>query len=286
MSGAITAFLAMALAGRALSAQLDTFEIMGYRSLIGVCIMLCVVTLRGKWNEISLDRFGLHMVRNLAHFTGQNLWFFAITLIPLAQVFALEFTSPLWVLILSPLVLGERLTSMRVLSAVMGFAGILMVTRPGAETLNAGVIAAGIAAVFFAITTVTTKRLTRDITPLGIVFWMTATQTVFGAVCAGWDFDIALPSAHSLPLMILIGCAGLFAHFCVTTALSFAPATVVVPIDFTRLPLAAIIGALFLSEPLNIWVLLGAAVIFAGNYLNIWAETRPGNARDSLETPL
>ncbi|SLN73276.1 Riboflavin transporter [Pseudooceanicola marinus] len=274
MSGAVASFLTMAFAGRALSSSLDTFEIMTWRSVTGVIIMVAVISLRGDWGLIDTRRMGLHIGRNIAHFTGQNLWFFAVAVIPVAQVFALEFTSPLWVLVLSPLVLGERLAPMRVLAAGLGFIGILVVTRPGAESLSPGILAAGCAAIAFAITMVTTKRLTRDVPTLSIIFWMTVTQTVFGFLCGGYDLDFAFPTLDTLPLLVLVGCCGLFAHFCVTTALSFAPATVVVPIDFTRLPLAAILGAIFVNEPFDLWVLAGAAIIFAGNYLNIRGETR------------
>jgi len=274
MSGAIVSFISMAIAGRAVSFELDTFEIMMWRSFVGVAIMCSVLTLRGRWHEVSTTHMGLHTVRNLAHFTGQNLWFYAITVIPLTQVFALEFTSPLWVLVLSPLILGERLTPTRALSALIGFVGILIVTRPSADTINVGIICAALAAIAFATTNVITRRLTRDVRVLGILFWLTVLQAIFGVICAGYDGDIAVPGAESLPWVVLIGCAGLLAHWCLATALSLAPATVVMPIDFARLPLVAIVGALLYAEPLDPYVLLGAAVIFGGNYLNIWKETR------------
>lgn len=274
MSGAVVSFISMAIAGRAVSFELDTFEIMMWRSFIGVAIVCAVLSARNRWHEVSTRHMGLQVVRNLAHFTGQNLWFYAITVIPLAQVFALEFTSPLWVLVLSPLVLGERLTPTRGLAALIGFAGILIVTRPSPETLNLGLLCAAGAAVGFALTGVLTRRLTRTVSVFCILFWLTVLQAIFGLICAGYDGDIALPSLASLPWVVLIGCAGLLAHLCLTTALSLAPATVVMPIDFARLPLAAIIGAMLYAEPLDPYVLLGAAVIFGGNYLNIWKETR------------
>ncbi|WP_375690610.1 DMT family transporter [Pseudooceanicola sp. LIPI14-2-Ac024] len=274
MTGAVVSFISMALAGRAVSVELDTFEIMLFRSLVGLVVMSVIITARARWSEISTRRMGLHGVRNLCHFTGQNLWFYAITVIPLTQVFALEFTSPLWVLVLSPLILGERLTPVRGLSALIGFVGILIVTRPGTAPLSAGLVCAALAAVCFAATNVLTRRLTRDVSVMNILFWLTALQAIFGVMCAGADLDIALPSAEALPLIVLIGAAGLMAHFCLTSALRLAPATVVMPVDFARLPLAAIIGALIYHEPLDPYVLLGAAVIFGGNYLNIWNETR------------
>ena len=110
MTGAIASFVAMAVAGRAVSFQLDTFEIMLFRSFIGFLLVLGFILVRGEGKNISRRHMGIHVVRNLFHFIGQNLWFFALTVIPLAQVFALEFTTPLWILILSPFVLGERLT--------------------------------------------------------------------------------------------------------------------------------------------------------------------------------
>ncbi len=274
MSGSIVSFITMAISARAVSFDLDTFEIMTWRSIVGVAIMAAVLSYRRRWHDVTTHRFGLQMVRNVFHFTGQNLWFYAITVIPLAQVFALEFTSPLWVMVMSPLILGERLTTTRGIAAIIGFAGILIVARPGAGTLSLGLFCAAGAAIGFAGSAVFTRRLTRDITVFGILFWMTVTQTVFGLVCAGIDGDITLPSLVTAPWLVLIGCAGLLAHLCLTTALSLAPATVVMPVDFTRLPLAAILGALVYSEVLDPFVLLGAAVIFAGNYLNIWAETR------------
>ena len=276
MLGAVVSFSAMAVAGRAVSVELDTFEIMTYRSLLGFLAVLAVAAPAGRLGGVSCRRLDLHLGRNLCHFAGQNLWFYALPLIPLAQRFALEFTSPLWVLILSPLFLREPLTRMRVLAALIGFAGTLIVTRPSPETLNAGTIAAAAAAVGFAGSVLFTKRLTRSETLVGILFWMTLMQAGFGLICAGADGDIALPSVPALPWLGLIAAGGLGAHFCLTTALSIAPATVITPVDFLRLPLIAVIGALAYGEPVDALVILGAGLIFGANYLNLWAETRRG----------
>lgn len=269
MLGALGSFSAMAISGREAGQTLDTFEIMTYRSLVGVVIVVSMLTITGSWQAVKRDRFGLHLARNLAHFTGQNLWFFAVTMIPLAQVFALEFTSPLWVVVLSPLILGERLTPIRALSALLGFIGILIVARPSPDSLNAGVITAASCAIFFALTVMFTKRLTRHEGTASILFWLTAMQLIMGLTMSGWDGDIALPDLATLPWILTIGLAGLAAHFCFTKALSLAPATVVVPIDFARLPLIALLAMLIYGEAVVIWTFVGAAVIFAANYLNI-----------------
>jgi drug/metabolite transporter (DMT)-like permease len=274
MSGAIVSFSAMAVAGRQLSSDLDTFEIMMYRSLIGIVIVLGAAMAMGRLGDIHPRRLRLHGIRNLAHFTGQNLWFYAVTLIPLAQVFALEFTSPIWVVLLSPLILGERLTPVRALAALIGFAGILIVARPSPESLNIGILAAGVSAICFAFTSLFTKKLTRTEPVTSILFFLTAIQAGFGVICAGYDGDIAWPGPQAVPFVFVVGLGGLLAHFCITKALALAPATVVVPVDFIRLPVIAVVGMILYAEPLDGWVFLGAAVIFAGNYLNIWTETR------------
>jgi len=274
MSGAIVMFSAMALGGRTLSAELDTFEIMLYRSIIGVVLVLAAGRIAGTLHQIKADRLGLHATRNLSHFAGQNLWFYAITVLPLAQVIALEFSSPLWVALAAPFFLAERLTAIRLFSAILGFVGILIVARPDFTSLDPGLIAAALAAVGFAGSAVFTKMLTRDQSITCIMFWLTAMQLVFGTICAGYDGDIAWPSAPLLPWVLLVAVAGLVAHFCLTSALSIAPATIVIPFDFLRLPVIAVLGMLVYGEALEIWVLVGAVIIFAANYLNIWTEAR------------
>ena len=274
MLGAIASFSAMAVAGRAVSHALDTFEIMTYRSLVGIVVLWVILTLTGQWRQVTRRSFGTHVVRNAAHFTGQNLWFYAVTAIPLAQVFALEFTSPIWVVLLSPLILGEPLTRLRLMSVLAGFVGILIVARPSPDTISPGLIAAASSAVFFALSVMYTRLLTRTETVLCIMFWLTLMQAVFGIIFSAWDGDMVAPSAQTLPWLVLIGLAGLLAHYCLTSALAIAPATVVVPIDFVRLPTIAIVGMLLYGEALDAWVFIGAAVIFAANYANIWYATR------------
>ena len=280
MIGAIVSFTAMAIAGRELAGEHDTFEIMTYRSLIGVVIVVAVAAPAGTLRQIGFSRLGLHTIRNAFHFAGQNLWFYAITAAPLAQVFALEFTTPMWATLMAPLVLGERLTRVRALSAVLGFIGILIVAQPGAGfVLTPGLMAAALAAVAFAATALATRFLTRSESITCILFYLTVIQAVFGLVTAGFDGEIALPSDSSAPWLLVVGCSGLLAHFCMTKALSMAPAAVVMPIDFARLPIIALVGVLLYGEGLEWAVLAGAAVIFGANYLNIRAETRAHRAQ-------
>jgi len=274
MVGAILSFSAMAVAGRSLSNLHDTFEIMLFRSIFGVAIVVAIALYAGTLGQIRTRRLGTHFLRNVFHFTGQNLWFYALTLIPLAQVFALEFTTPLWVMLIAALFLGERITRLRLISAMIGFVGILIVTRPFAGTLETGVFFAAGSAVGFAGAAIGTKMLTRTDSVTCILFWLTTMQTVFGLLMAGYDGQITTPTLQTLPWLALIGICGLIAHFCLTTALSLAPASVITPVDFLRLPIIAVIGMLVYSEALDPWVFIGGVLIFAGNYFNIRGETR------------
>jgi len=274
MGGTVVSFTSMAIAGREVSFELDTFEIMLYRSILGVVVVTALASAFGRLGEVRTNRIGLHGLRNIAHFTGQNLWFFALTGITLAEVFALEFTTPIWAILLAPLILGERISRVGLVSAGAAFAGILIVARPSPATVNPALIAAAACAVGFALSALFTRRLTRDQSVTCILFWLTVMQTGLGLICAGWDGDIALPSAGALPWLAVIGCAGLAAHFCLTTALSLAPAAVVMPVDFLRLPLIVALGALLYDEGLDPLVLLGGAIIFAANWVNLRLSSR------------
>lgn len=278
MMGATASFTAMAVAGRELSGDLSTFEIMTYRSVIGLIIVVGVAWARGQFPDIKARRMGLHLIRNLAHFTGQNLWFFAIGLISFSQLFAFEFSVPLWVALLAPFFLSERLTSTRIAAAVIGFIGILIVARPDQLELGPGVIAAFFCAIGFAGASIGTKLLTRTESTISIMFWLTALQLIFGLITTLYDGQIKLPDANTGPWVVIVALCGLSAHYCITTALSLAPATVVAPLDFARLPVIAVIGIMFYDEPLVAVTFVGAVIIFGANYLNIRAEQRIGKS--------
>ena len=268
--GAVASFAAMAVAGREAGRTLDTYEIMTYRSILGVIIVCAILTLWRRWGDVRGNRLGLHIARNTCHFAGQNLWLYALTVIPLAQVAVLEFSYPIWVALAAPFVLGERMTVQRAVAAALGFAGILLVVRPGVMPVNAGTLAALCAAFGFAGAALATRRLTADQTTLCIMFWLTSMQTAMGLAMALHDGAMALPDARALPFVIVVGLTGLIAHFCLTTALSLAPATVVMPVEFLRLPITATLGAILYLEALDPFVLLGSVVILGANLINLW----------------
>ena len=273
--GAILSFAAMAVAGRELSAELDTFEIMAYRSTLGFPVVAVALLWREGWRGAATAQPGRHAVRNVIHFAGQNAWFYGVATIPLAQLVALEFTNPIWVALLAPLLLGEALTWRKVAAAALGFAGVLVIAQPGVAPLDWGHAAGLGAALGFALTNVFTKGLTRRDSLLCVLFWMTTSQMVMGIAFAA-PGGVTLISAERAPWVAFVGLCGLTAHFSLTRALTLAPASVVAPMEFARLPVIAVVGMLLYGEPLEIAVLAGAALILAGNTANLLpARRRP-----------
>lgn len=275
MCGAIASFTLMAVAGRAIQAELNTFELMFWRSLIGFVIVAAVIAASpGGLAHIRTRVPGLHLGRNLFHFAGQNLWFYGIMVIPMAQLVALEFTLPIWVVLLAPLLLGETLTRRKLLVALMGFGGVLLVAQPGVQPLNLGHLAGILAAVGFALNMMLTKRIMRHDGVLCVLFWMTLSQTAFGlglSLIGGFTW----PPVTLTPWLIVIGLTGLTAHYSLTSALGLAPASIVAPMEFARLPIIALVGFWVYAEALDPLVFMGAAVIFSANYLNL----RKGNVK-------
>jgi len=198
MTGAIVSFSAMAVAGREILDELSSFELMMYRSFIGLGIVLIFGFATGKIRNVRIDRLPLHGLRNLAHFIGQNLWFSAIPLITLAQVFALEFTTPIWVVIFAVLFAGEKLTRPRMLAVALGFIGALLVARPGVGGDPLGLALAAASAICFACSIVTTKLLTRTETVLGVLFWLTVMQAVMGLIAGLLAMPLGVMSAWIL----------------------------------------------------------------------------------------
>ena len=272
MIGTMVSFSLMAISGRELAPELNTFEIMFFRSLIGLVLVVTIGTLSGTLHQIKTDRLGLHMLRNTAHFTGQNLWFLAVAFIPFSQVFALEFSTPLWVALLAPVFLGAALTRRRLLSVGIGFSGVLIVARPDFSQLNPAILAAMACAICFACSLMTTKKLTIEQSTTCILFWLTLMQLGMGLVAVVLTGSLSAPQGIDYIWVTTVSICGLTAHFCIARALALAPAIVVIPLDFLRLPLISLIGFLAYNEA------FGAMLIFTAVLINLQAERQRNRA--------
>ena len=278
MIGTMVSFSLMAISGRELAPELNTFEIMFFRSLIGLVLVVTIGTLSGTLHQIKTDRLGLHMLRNTAHFTGQNLWFLAVAFIPFSQVFALEFSTPLWVALLAPVFLGEALTRRRLLSVGIGFSGVLIVARPDFSQLDPAILAAMACAICFACSLMTTKKLTIDQSITCILFWLTLMQLGMGLVAVVLTGSLSAPQGIDYIWVTTVSICGLTAHFCIARALALAPAIVVIPLDFLRLPLISLIGFLAYNEAFEWAVVFGAMLIFTAVLINLQAERQRNRA--------
>lgn len=269
MLGAVFSFSLMAISGRELGGELNSFEIMLWRSLAGILIVLAFAWQFNTLDQIKFTHLKLHALRNISHFFGQTLWYFAVTQITLAQLFAFEFTAPLWVAIMAPLFLKETFTKRKFLAICVGFSGILIIARPEAGSLSIGMLAAIFCAVGFAGSVLTTKLLTRKYSVTCILFWLTVMQFLLSLFFAGIYGNITIPKITSLHWITIISIGGLTAHFCITSALTLAPASVVAPLEFLRLPLIAVVGYFAYNEALSIFVLIGAILIVVANIANL-----------------
>lgn len=266
MLGALFSFTAMALSVRELSSTMSTFQLLFFRSLVGLIFVGFLIWRAGP-GVLKSQQLGLQVFRNIIHYGGQFGWFVGIALLPLAEVFAIEYTTPIWTMIFAIPILGERLTRMRVLIAAIGFTGVLVILRPGIEIIDIGALAVIGAAICYAFAHVFTKKLSTTDSTLAILFYMTVVQLPLGLIPSLNDWY--WPLLNEWPLIIIVGLSALSAHYCLTTAFRLADASVVAPMDFLRLPLAATFGFLVYNEPLDPYVFLGALIIMSGIYLNI-----------------
>jgi len=269
--------LIVAVAGREATRELNVFEIMELRSVLGFLMLYPLVHRNGGLATMKTSRPLQHIGRNLVHYAGQLGWFFALTLIPLGQVVAIEFTMPIWTAILAATFLGERMTVSKISAIVLGIVGVIVIVRPATGAINPGQLIALAAAVGFGISIAMMKSLTRTETTLAIVFWMAVIQGATGFLPSIYFWT--WPSAYTWGWIVVIALCGTFSHFCMARAMLYADATVVVPMDFLRVPLTAAAGWLIYGERLDMLTVLGATLILTGNLLNLKAaEPVPARA--------
>jgi len=267
MTGWLSAMVTIAVAAREAGKVLHVFQIMELRSLLGILLFLPMIVAAGGLRAIRPRHFGLHCGRNAVHYSAQFLWFLAITMIPIAEVVAIEFTGPVWVALLAVAFLGERMTTARIASVVLGIIGVVIVVRPGLDHVEVGQVVALVAAIGFAGSIILVKSLIRTESVVSIIFWMLIIQAVIGAIPAALLWQN--PPSKVWPWLVVIAFCGTYSHFCMTHALRHADAMTVVPLDFLRVPLTALAAWALFSERFDIFTVIGAAVILGGNLLNL-----------------
>ncbi len=269
MALSMGSFIGMSIGSRELAANLSIRQVLFFRALVGLFVI--VLFMRSLWPEIrQMRQFRLQLIRNTVHFTAQYFWTIGVVLMPLASVFALEFTMPVWVAFFAWAILHERPTRARLLAVLGGFLGVLVIVRPGTGIVDPAAGLVLIAAMGYGLSLVLVKLLTRQNSPGVIVAWMILIQLPLGLVAALTDWRPV--HIADLPWMIVAGAGALSAHYCMAQALRRLDASVAIPVDFLRVPLAAIVGYLFYHDAIDIWVFAGAAIILFSNLRALRAE--------------
>ena len=205
MLGALLCLCGMAIAGREMSVELNAFQITFIRSVFCLAALLLLLRVIG-FSRVRSSQKKMHVARNVIHFGGQTGWLYGVAILPLAEVFAIEFTAPIWTAILATVILGERLSRYRMLAIVLGFAGIVIILRPGIAAIQPAALVVLFAAVCFAATYVFTRHMSISESPLTVIFYMNLVQLPMGLVTSlpGWT----LPSLRPLALDPAARCHG------------------------------------------------------------------------------
>ena len=266
MGGWLVNTLALTVAGRELGHDIPVFVIMIFRSLTALAILTPIVLYHGGLGA----RFGnlrLNIARNIIHYCAQYSWFVALSLIPLAQVVAIEFTMPIWGAVIAALFLDERLTRFKLMAIALGFVGIVFIVKPGTAQIDEGHLVALLAAMGFAISIAMTKVITRTDSALTVIFLMFLIQTVIGAVPAflTWKW----PEPHNWIWVAVVALAGTCSHYCLSKAISLADTTIVTPMDFLRVPLTVLVGYWIYREGFDLYSIFGTLLILGANTLNL-----------------
>jgi drug/metabolite transporter (DMT)-like permease len=274
MAGWISAMLMLLVAGRETTRELNLFQILEIRSVVGLLLLYPLIRLNGGFASLATYRPLQHLARGLAQYAAQYLWFLAVTLIPLAQVVSIEFTMPIWTAALAVTFLGEKMMARTILAIVLGLIGVAIIVRPEFDESNLGQLIMLVGAAAISISIILTKSLTRTDHVVTIMFWMLFSQSVIGLIPAVnvWIW----PPLGLWPWLIVVAICGTFSQYCLSQAMRHVDATVVVSMDFLRVPLSALLGWVLFAERLDAYTFLGAAVILTGNLLNL-KEPRNGD---------
>ena len=270
MIAAAAALTAMAVCIRYLPAY-SVLLMIFLRNVVNLILMAPSMIRQGK-SMILTQRLGTHALRDLFLYAGNCAWFYGVTLIALADVASLQFTSPLFTAIIAAAFLGEKIGGHRMIAILVGFAGALIIIRPGMIPINLGTVMILTAAFLYSCAHVVTKRLSDTESGTTVVFYMSVTILVYSAIPAFFVWQT--PTWADMPAMIGLGITGYATHYCITRSLAVGDASFVIAFDFMRLPFSAILGWLLFREVLDSWTIAGALIIFAAGYYSTVREAK------------
>lgn len=269
---AVAVWSAMMVLVRALSADYTSFQILFIRTLVGLLLLAPLLRDSG-FRTLKSRRFPLHLLRAIFAYFGMLGLFVGIGEIPLSDVVTLSFTQPIFVVVLAAILLGERFGGARLAATLGGFAGVLIVLRPGFEIIGFGAAVVLASAVSYACSNMCIKKLTSTENVVATTLWVNILMCPLAGIPAAIYW--VPPTASDLALLVGVGITGTAGIWFITKAYAAADMSAVVPFDFLRLPIVGVAGWLLFNEPTDIWTVFGAIVIFASTYALARNEARP-----------
>lgn len=264
----LTSFLFVGMTGivRHLGSDMPAIEAAFIRYLLGTIIIMPIVI--RHWSGFPKPKVAkLYIFRSIVHSIGVMLWFYAMARIPIAEVTAIGYISPIFVTIGAAMFLGERLHFRRIAGVVLGFSGALIILRPGFQEINLGQMAQLCATPLFAVSFIIAKKLTGTESSSVIVGMLSLGCTIFLLPGAIWQWR--QPTGEELSWLALAALIATMGHYTLTKAFQAAPITVTQPLGFLQLVWAAILGMVVFNEALDPFVFVGGAVIVgAATYIS------------------
>ncbi len=267
-----TAFLSgMHSLVRFVSAELHPFEIAFFRNLFGLAAIMPLVLGRGL-GVLRSRQPGVQLLRGLFGAVSMLTWFYGLSVVPFAQATALSFTAVVFSAVGAVLVFGEKMRLRRWTAVCFGFVGALVILRPGLVEVGPGAWLILLSALAWAGNILAVKRLSRTDSAVAIVVWLSFLLTVitFFPALAVWRW----PTLAALLWLGLLGTLGSAGHLALAQALKLCDTTAVMPLDFTRLVWASVIGHLAFAETPDLWTWVGGATIIGSASYIAWREAR------------
>ncbi|MDX5362354.1 MAG: DMT family transporter [Alphaproteobacteria bacterium] len=257
-----------------LAEDLHPLQIAFFRCIVGFMVLAPMLWQIGGIGAMRTRHIGLHALRGLLNAGAMLCFFWAVSITPMAMISAINFTAPLFATLLAILILGERVGIRRWAGLVIGFAGTLVIVRPGFEAVSPGAILALVSSLVWAGAMIVIKRLTHEESPLVITLYASIFVGLFALIpaIAVWQW----PTGWQWGWLALIGVFGSAVQYFLTRAFSLADTTLVLPFDFLKLVWASIAGLFLFQEVPDIWTWIGGSVIFASSFYIAYRERRRG----------
>ena len=261
----------MAAVVKFLGTRLPSIEILFFRSLIGFLLVMPMF-LRNPLQPLRTKRFGMHLLRGATGAVGNACFFWTITHMLLADAMALQFARPLFMIPLALVFLGEIAGWRRSIIAVVGFIGILIYARPFTQGFDPNAFVGATGALFGALVVICIKRLQSTEPTRVIMFYYAFWNALFALIPAIWFW--VTPNGPELALLAVVGVLGILGQSMITHGLSQGDATVLVPLDYSRIVYSAALGYLLFGELPGLWSIAGMLLIISASLYLVLTERR------------